>query len=267
MTCERLDLQDALLKARARGDRPGRVESEHLDGCADCRRAVELFEQVREHWDDDLPNIELLHLRLRVLPLLSKRSKRLAARRGLRAHLPAFVTAAAVASVAAAGTYYAVRGRAPANMAESATPSSPGSVGDSPDAGVTPGPITPQPPLPSTQSFGAPAPVDVGARHATAAPRRRALDTPPQPSGRTSWLEAAEALKQSDTGRAERALGELTSSGDAVTRDSAELALVELWIKKGQEARSRAVLARLAVSGATPAIRSRARALALELDR
>ena len=87
---------------------------------------------------------------------------------------------------------------------------------------------------------------------------------PASPSARALWSDAAEALKKNDRVRAERALAELTASSDAVTRDSAELALIELWMKSGQTARGRGALARLAASGATPAIRNRARNLARE---
>ena len=81
------------------------------------------------------------------------------------------------------------------------------------------------------------------------------------------WSDAASALKDDDLPRAERALGQLVGDQDSVTRDSAQLALAEIWMKNQQAPRARVALERLARSGATPAIRQRAARLLTELPR
>ncbi len=73
-----------------------------------------------------------------------------------------------------------------------------------------------------------------------------------------AWARVAQALRDHDSAKAERALAELARSGDQKTRDAAELARAQLLVAEGRGARARATLERLATAGATPAIQSRA---------
>lgn len=73
-----------------------------------------------------------------------------------------------------------------------------------------------------------------------------------------AWAEAAAALRRGDQPAAQRALGELSRSDDAATRDAALLAQAELDLGTGDEARARAVLSELAARGATSFLQKRA---------
>jgi hypothetical protein len=258
MTCDRPDVQDALLLARARGDRIANEHGDHLARCEACRRALELSERVSEHCDDELSSVEILQLQMRVMPQLSPRSEPSADRRRRTAYAAALVAVAAAGS-AAAGTYYAVHNAPePAPRPIAARPSgqvTPARRAHVPSsAAELPQPIAPALPPPQAARTGAPV------------ARSEPPAAPASPSARALWAEAADALRRGDRARAERALGQLTSTRDDVTRDSAELALIELWMKSGQDDRCRASLGRLAASAATPALRSRALALSRELD-
>ncbi len=72
------------------------------------------------------------------------------------------------------------------------------------------------------------------------------------------WAKAAHALADSDFDRAERTLRALGTSSDPKVRDAADLALAQVWISRGQGAEFRSTVERLAASGSTPLVRSRA---------
>ena len=72
-----------------------------------------------------------------------------------------------------------------------------------------------------------------------------------------AWARVAQALRDHDSAKAEKALDELARSTDQKTRDAAELARAQLRVAEGRGT-ARGTLERLAASGATPAIRRRA---------
>lgn len=260
MSCERPDLQDQWLLARARGEECAADEARaHLAQCDNCRAALEMTERMRAHWQGELSHAELLQLRMRVLPRLSGRPVA-AAKRQRRAVLIAGLLGAAIAgSAAAAVTYYTIGNT---QASEPATSASPTPLKKKHKARQTPVVQVSAPP-----AIEAPAPPSVTAISPKAQHKREpVVSAQGQAGGGALWSEAADALKRNDRPRAERALAALADSRDAVTRDSAELTLIELWMKSGQAQRGRATLARLSTSGATPAIRARARKLAHELE-
>jgi hypothetical protein len=87
----------------------------------------------------------------------------------------------------------------------------------------------------------------------------------PAPGPDASWKRVAEALDTNDWTRADRALTELVTTGDAYTRDAAGLARAELRLAHGSTV-DRATLERLANAGKTPLIRHRASDLLDRLD-
>jgi hypothetical protein len=260
MRCESPSLQEALL-GEARG---GAVRTaacvQHLAACSDCRDALALLQRAREHQRPDLSAEELSALRLRVLPRLSWQQRPAARLRWPGLSLGFAVGVSAAVSLAA-GSYFVWRGGAQGDEA----PASRAAPRE-----ALPRPVAKQTPAP------APAPALVEAPNGPAWP-----ETPPRssvpgvrsgsPAARAAasghWSDAASALKEDDLPRAERALGQLAGDQDSVTRDSAQLALAEIWMKNQQVPRARAALERLARSGATPAIRQRAARLLAELPR
>lgn len=74
----------------------------------------------------------------------------------------------------------------------------------------------------------------------------------------SSWIRAAEAMREGDAVAAERELQALSRSASTETRDAAELTLAQLWLTHGPRARALPVLARLSHEGATARIRRRA---------
>jgi hypothetical protein len=73
-----------------------------------------------------------------------------------------------------------------------------------------------------------------------------------------SWSEVAEALRAGEQPRAEAALQRLAQGTDAKTRDSARLALAQLWLSQGRRDEARGVLRALSEAGSTAFIRRRA---------
>jgi hypothetical protein len=81
------------------------------------------------------------------------------------------------------------------------------------------------------------------------------------------WAIVASALEHGDKPKADRALRELSSSGDPLTRDAAELARAQIWIADGNGESFRTTLVRLSQYGQSPLIRRRAAELLGRLDR
>jgi hypothetical protein len=257
MSCASPSLQEALLSEARTGALKTAVYVEHLATCDDCRDAVGFLRRAREHQTPNLSAEELSTLRLRVLPRLSwqQRPARRLRRPGLSLAFAVGVTAAA--SIAAGSLFVwrglgqreveAARAVPHAALPGPAPKQSPGPVA-TPQSVIPPEPL--QPATPAVPSTGA-----------------RSMSTAPKAVASGLWSDAASALKADDLPRAERALGQLVEDSDSVTRDSAQLALAEIWMKNKQVSRARAALERLARSGATPAIRQRAGRLLAELPR
>jgi hypothetical protein len=83
----------------------------------------------------------------------------------------------------------------------------------------------------------------------------------PTPASDGPWVRVAEALSERDWTAADRALNELSANGDPATRDAADLARAELLIARGEAGSLRPLVERLARSGATGLVRTRAAAL------
>lgn len=125
------------------------------------------------------------------------------------------------------------------------------------------------PPAPSPQQVAtAPVPLfdATASRDRAVAPPRAPLDDsaywPKIPDdghvAEGPWAKAAHALADSDFDRAERTLRALGTNSDPKVRDAADLALAQVWISRGQGAEFRSTVERLAASGSTPLVRSRA---------
>jgi hypothetical protein len=257
MKCESPSLQEELL-GEARGG-PVRTTAyvEHLAGCLDCRDAVAFLERAREHQRPDLSSEELAALRLRVLPRLSWQQRPVGRLRLPGLSLGFAVGMGAALSLAAGGSYLVWQSAGQHEVAVTRPVS----------RQVASRPAVPAPAPAVTETPAVPAPVeaespvgrsdDLGVKSASA----------PKAAASGLWSDAASALKNDDLPRAERALGQLVGDPDSVTRDSAQLALAEIWMKNQQVPRARTALQRLARSGSTPAIRQRAARLLAELPR
>jgi thioredoxin-like negative regulator of GroEL len=79
-----------------------------------------------------------------------------------------------------------------------------------------------------------------------------------EPTARSPWIVAAEAMRTRDYRSAERAFDELVNSPDPHTRDAARLARAEVWIAEGRVGEARSELEALRAVGATASIRNRA---------
>jgi hypothetical protein len=104
---------------------------------------------------------------------------------------------------------------------------------------------------------------DMKARPPLAAPVAQKLASPASVAAeeRTvsgAWARAAAALRQGETGAAERALADVMAMGDAAERDAAALLQAQLWVQSGQGERAVPRLRELAESAATPSIRRQA---------
>ncbi len=73
-----------------------------------------------------------------------------------------------------------------------------------------------------------------------------------------AWARAAAALRQGDSGAAQRALADVMALGDAAERDAAALLQAQLWVQSGQREQAAPRLRELAESGATASIRRQA---------
>jgi hypothetical protein len=93
------------------------------------------------------------------------------------------------------------------------------------------------------------------------APGRSPQMAPPEPELEASWIEAARALREHQSVRAEAALSRLGQSDDVATRDSARLSLAQLWLSEGKRDAAEQILRELASTGATPFVRRRAQEL------
>jgi hypothetical protein len=124
------------------------------------------------------------------------------------------------------------------------------------------------PPAPSPQLSVTPRPLfdaTASREHAVALPRPALDDSAYWPKvaddghvAEGPWAKAAHALADSDFDRAERTLRALGTNSDPKVRDAADLALAQVWISRGQGAEFRPTVERLAASGSTPLVRSRA---------
>ncbi len=252
MKCDSPALQQALLTEARAGAPQSQELALHLASCLDCQSAVALLGRAREHQSPELGADELLRLRLRVLPRLGGQAAQRSRRVGLV--LAFAIVGSAAVSLAAAGTYLALR--APVQqLAVTPKPKAPALVVVQPVAPTSeavPRQVEPQPPVAVPLSSVRPS--------SPAAP-------PPSAKSATAglWSDAASALKSDDLPAAERAFGRLAADSDQVTRDSAQLALAEIWLKHQQVPRARTALAKLSRSGATPAIRERAASLLAQL--
>jgi hypothetical protein len=258
MKCQSAELEQRLSELP-----PGAAPSDaalvaHLKECTSCAAAIEQRARWFGAWDRSEPSaaaIARLRLKLGSVPPTRWRSP--------RSVFAYAVAALSVTGLAGASGYLLQEWRStpPAPLAsdtENHAPlveraERPHKAAPAPVASV---PVTPEPAVPeSAADERAP---ERGARPSHTAPR-----PPASGSARTAehWSEAATALRQGDSARADKALSELANSRDAATRDAASLALAELWISQGKTAKARPTLETLAKRGATPLIRSRAREL------
>ncbi len=73
-----------------------------------------------------------------------------------------------------------------------------------------------------------------------------------------SWTKVAQAMRGGDQQIAERELEQLSESGSAQNRDSAALALAQLWLARGEARRAKPVLDRLRQGAASAVVKRRA---------
>lgn len=253
--CSNPPLTEAVLHAGRRGElEQDEALHQHWLACPTCRAQLEQLRRMREHWTPGpLTQAEILRLRLR----LSSGAASAGAVR--RRFVPIYAVAALLLCGGVAGaTSYVWRGSLPANaLAENVDSSGLRETAARAKRAVAP---LPPPALPSAQEPTGEAAAEhggVGDAAGSARPTRPSL-AGARAAADPRWKDAADALKDGNSARAERAFQGLSGSGDARTRDSARLALCELWLEQGQEGRARAELRRLSQQGATPLVRRRA---------
>lgn len=218
---------------------------EHLRDCQSC--AQELTQRLRwfSAWDRAEPSAAAI-ARLRLKTAATRRSS---PRRLTFAYAAAALLATGLAS-ATGYLWQRLDAPTPAPSA-SAQVSLPASAQDRAVARPAQAPLeaAPSPPPAVASSESREAPKLATPRPVTSA---QVAET---------WSEAATALRQGDTQRANKALDELSRSRDAATRDAARLALAELWMSQQQADKAQPLLRELAAKGATPLIRRRAKEL------
>jgi hypothetical protein len=74
----------------------------------------------------------------------------------------------------------------------------------------------------------------------------------------TSWTKVARAMRDGDQSTAERELQQLSRAGSTENRDSAALALAQLWLARGEVARARPALGKLQRDAVSPVVKRRA---------
>lgn len=245
------------------------AEHRHLAACPACRSEYEQLSRMHAHWDrEPLSQAELLRLeiRCRPRPLTKKRRSRSVAWAAFGGVLALGTAAAAAAGYLKGGAFSfgsADRasesqveeaaepvGRSTGHAARTKAPSSARQMqsaeeDEQPATSVLPA-LDAAPTLPSTRK-------EPSSRKDASAPAAISRDP--------GWIEAADALKRDDHVAAERALKQLSKSGNAVNRDAASLTLAETYLSRGLREQAAPILRRLAAEGATATIRSRAQKL------
>lgn len=247
----------------------------HLAACPACRREHAQLSRMQAYWDrEPLSQSELLRLEMRCRP------RQLTKRRSRPVAWAAFGGVVALGTAAAAGGYLnggffsSERAEPPS---ESRLEEALEDAGQSRRANPTPADAPTVTAQPTEEPPGAmpedampeeePTRERAGQARRTEQPKL-APPTPSVPKKSSAqaprdpgWIEAAEALKKDDHAAAERALKQLSTSGDAVTRDAARLTLAETYLERGRRQQAEPILRQLAAQGATETIRSRAQKL------
>jgi len=255
-SCMNPQLTEAVLSAGRRGvlDQDETLH-QHWLACPSCRAQLEQLQRMHGHWTTGpLTQAEILRLRLRLS------SGAPSARSVRRSFVPVYAMAALLlcGGVAGATSYVLQRSLPEAKRVEQE------GLVRLPDRSAAARPALPSAASSSAELTGEPLKVEPPAENeglvdgaSSAKPTRRSGGGPRAASD-PRWKDAADALKAGNSPRAERAFQELSGSGDTRTRDSARLALCELWLEQGQESRARVELLRLSQQGATPLVRRRA---------
>lgn len=225
--------------------------------------AVERAKRMRETW------LAVDPTRAEIAAARAKMARARGAHRGRRVLPLAVASAIVFAAVAAfAGVRSGVLRRVLGSM-HAAAPEAPAAGTGAPMAGSAARPVTKPTTTTASVPSSEPAAIDPETLPIAMDPAPPAavravgsgstVATSPATAPSTGgWVAAAEAMRTGDYGAADRAFGDLTASPDARTRDEARLARAQVWVAQGRTAEARRELEQLAVSGATPLVRSRA---------
>lgn len=236
-----------------RGAELGEASVLHLGVCSDCRLFVERTQRMSASVYADEPTAaEILRLRVR----LGSGIAGLGSSRPTYTRRPRWQFALAASFVLLSGTVVAATGGE--RLLEVVGLSSNEQPSETP-AEVKTKPRAPRKAAPAPAAEPE-ASIDVEAlaleveEPSAPAPRARAQ----HPKAEAKWADVAKSLRSKNYDKAQRSLGELSQSGDAVERDTARLSLAQLWLQQGKTAQARQLLRELSVSGASPFIRKRA---------
>lgn len=231
----------------------------HLRACDECRCFVERTRRMSELVFADEPTAaEILRLRVR----LGSGIAGMGSTRPTYQRRPRWQLALAAGFVLLSGTVVAATGGVPRLL---------DAVGIQPDEAPAETPVeaTPAPrQRPRASKAAAESAPEVPADEAAPVPSEPASQRTParassarqeaKPKAEAKWADVAKSLRSKNYDKAQRSLGELAQSGDAVERDTARLSLAQLWLQQGKTSEARQLLRELSVSGASPFIRKRA---------
>jgi hypothetical protein len=236
-----------------RGAELGEASMLHLHGCDECRGFVERTQRMSASVYADEPTAaEVLRLRVR----LGSGIAGLGSGRPVYTRRPRWQFALAASFVLLSGSVVAATGGQ--RLLDVV------GIGSGVAPSETPAEVSPQPRKPRKMSpapaAGPEAVIDVEALELEADPPSAPAPRPrsQHPKAEAKWADVAKSLRSKNYDKAQKSLGELSQSGDAVERDTARLSLAQLWLQQGKTVQARQLLRELSASGASPFIRRRA---------